>query len=78
VKLPAKLEKFIATQVEQGRYRSREAAIVAALANEKRRTEQRAWLEAELQRGLDSGSAGALSVEEVIRRGRTRRRSPHL
>lgn len=72
LKLPATLEKFVATQVEQGAYRSREAAIVAAVASEKRRTEQRHWLRTEIQKGLDSGRAGPLDVEDVIRRGRAR------
>ena len=72
LKLPAKLEKFVAEQVEQGAYRSRKAAIVAAVAHEKRRAEQRAWLEVELQKGLDSSSAGPLNMEDIIRRGRAR------
>lgn len=72
LKLPAKLEKFVAEQVEQGAYRSRKAAIVAAVAREKRRAEQHAWLETELQKGLESGSAGPLDMEDVIRRGRAR------
>lgn len=72
LKLPATLEKFVATQVEQGAYRSREAAIVAAVASEKRRTEQRNWLRTEIQKGIDSGPAGPLDMEDVIRRGRAR------
>ena len=73
LKLPAPLEKFVSAQVEQGAYRSRQAAIVAAVASEKRRVEQRAWLAQELQKGIDSGSATApLNIEDVIRRGRRR------
>ena len=72
LKLPAKLEKFVADQVERGAYRSRRAVIVAAVASEKRRVEQRAWLEEELEKGLRSGSAGSLDMEGVIRRGRAR------
>ena len=81
LKLPATLEKFVAAQVEEGTYRSREAAIVAAVASAKRRADQRAWLRTELQKGLDSESAGPLNMEDVIRRGlarlaaRKRRRS---
>ena len=40
VKLPAALEKFVASQVREGTYRSREAAIVAAVQHQKRRSEQ--------------------------------------
>ncbi len=72
LKLPAPLEKFVATQVEQGAYRSRQAAIVAAVASEKRRAEQRAWLTQELQKGIDSGTTRPLNMDEVIRRGRGR------
>ena len=50
-RLPVTLEKFVVDQVELGAYR-REAAIVAAVAGEKRRAEQRACLHAELQKGL--------------------------
>jgi putative addiction module CopG family antidote len=68
VKLPAILEKFVASQVREGTYRSREAAIVAAVSHQKRRSEQLAWLQSEIQRGLDSGPAGELDIEKVIRR----------
>jgi antitoxin ParD1/3/4 len=72
VKLPAALEKFVASLVREGTYRSREAAIVAAVSHQKRRSEQLAWLRSELQKGLDSGPAGVLDIEKVIRRGRRR------
>ena len=72
LKLPASLEDFVALQVRQGTYRSREAAIVAAVSQQKRRTEQRAWLDSKLEQGLKSGSAGTLDVDNVIQRGRRR------
>jgi putative addiction module CopG family antidote len=72
LKLAADLEKFLASQVQQGTYRSRVAAIAAAVTHEKRRAEQRAWLQGELQKGLDSGSTGELDMASVIRRGRSR------
>ena len=72
LKLLAALEKFVATQVAQGVYRSRQAAIVAAVASAKRRAERRAWLGQELQKGIESGAAGSLNMDEVIRRGRGR------
>jgi putative addiction module CopG family antidote len=72
VKLPAALEKFVASQVREGTYRSREAAIVAAVSHQKRRSEQLTWLQSEIQKGLDSGSAGELDIEKVVRRGRRR------
>jgi putative addiction module CopG family antidote len=72
IKLPAALEKFVASQVRDGAYRSREAAIVAAVSHQKHRSEQLAWLQSEIQKGLDSGPAGELEIENVIRRGRRR------
>jgi putative addiction module CopG family antidote len=72
VKLPAALEKFVESQVREGTYRNREAAIVAAVSQQKRRSEQRAWLQSEIQKGLDSGQTGELDIENVIRRGRRR------
>lgn len=72
VQLPAELERFVADQVQQGKYASSEAAIVAAVDRERRRAEQHAWLAFEIQKGLDSGPAGELDMEEIIRRGRVR------
>jgi putative addiction module CopG family antidote len=72
IRLPAALEKFIASQVREGRYRSREAAIVAAVSHQKRRSEQLAWLQSEVQKGLDSGPAVEFDIEKIIRRGRRR------
>jgi hypothetical protein len=39
---------------------------------QRRRFEQHAWLQSEIQKGLDSGSAGELDINEVTRRGRRR------
>jgi putative addiction module CopG family antidote len=72
LKLPAALEEFVDSQVREGAYRSREAAIVAAVLHQKRRGEQLAWLQSEIQKGLDSGPAGELDINQVIRRGRRR------
>jgi len=72
VTLPAALEKFVDSQVREGTYCNREAAIVAAVSQEKRRSEQRAWLQSEIQKGLDSGPTGELDIENIIRRGRRR------
>ena len=72
IKLPAALEKFVASQVREGRYRSREAAIIAAVLHQKRRSEQLGWVRTEIQNGLDSGPAGELDIEGTIRRGRRR------
>jgi antitoxin ParD1/3/4 len=72
LKLPAALEEFVASQVREGAYSSRKAAIVAAVLHQKRRSEQLAWLKSEIQKGLDSGPAGELDINQIIRRGRRR------
>lgn len=72
VQLPAELERFVTDQVKQGNYASPEAAIVAAVDRERRRAEQQAWLASEIQKGLDSGPAGELDMEDIIRRGKAR------
>jgi antitoxin ParD1/3/4 len=72
IKLPAALERFVASQVREGTYRSREAAIVAAVSDQKRRSEQLAWLRSEIQKGLRSGPAREFDIERISRRGRRR------
>ena len=69
LRLPAALEEFVASQVREGVYSSRKAAIVAAVLHQKRRSEQLAWSQSEIQKGLDSGPAGELEIKDVIRRG---------
>jgi putative addiction module CopG family antidote len=64
VRLPAELEEFVASQVREARYRSREAAIVAAVRHLKQRSEQLIWLRTEIQNGLDSGAAGEFNLGE--------------
>ena len=72
VTLPPALERFLAVEVKRGGYPSRAAAIVAAVSGEKSRVEQRSLLQAQLQKGLDSGSAGELKIVDIIQRGRMR------
>jgi antitoxin ParD1/3/4 len=72
LRLPVALEEFVASQVREGVYSSRKAAIVAAVLHQKRRSEQLAWLKSEIQKGLDSGPVGELDIKDVIRRGRRR------
>lgn len=75
LKLPATLATFIAAQVEQGAYRSRRDAIIAAVAGEKRRVGLRTRLTEALQKGLDSGTGVPLNMEDLIRRGSARLRA---
>jgi len=66
IKLPAALEKFVASQVREGTYRSRQAAIVEAVSHQERRNEQLAWLQSQVQKGLDSGPAVEFDIEKII------------
>jgi putative addiction module CopG family antidote len=66
IELPAALERFVASQVREGTYCSREAAIVAAVSHQKQRSEQLAWLQTKIQKGIVSGPAGKLNIESVI------------
>jgi len=72
LRLPVTLEESLALQVRKGAYRSRKAAIVAAVLHQKRRCEQLARLRSEIQKGLDSAPAGKLDINLVTRRGRRR------
>jgi len=75
VKLPAALERFVSDQVKQGAYPSREAAIVAAVEGQRRRAKQHAWLEREVQKGIDALDGGRVvpfDPEDIKRRGRAR------
>ena len=72
LRLPVALEEFLTSHVRKGAYRSRKAAIVAAVLHQKRRSEQLATLRSEIQKGLDSAPAGKLDINLVIRRGRRR------
>jgi hypothetical protein len=72
IKLPAALEKFVASQVREGTYRRREAASVAPVSHQKRRSEQLAWLQSQVQKRLDAGLAVEFDIEKTIRRGRSR------
>jgi putative addiction module CopG family antidote len=72
LRLPVALEEFLASQVRKGAYRSRKAAIVAAVLHQKRRSEQLARLRSEIQKGVDSAPAGKLDINLVMRRGRRR------
>jgi hypothetical protein len=65
VKLPAVLEKFVASQLREGMFRRREAAIVAAVSHQKRLSELLTWLRSEFQRGLDSGPAVAFGSAQL-------------
>lgn len=64
IKLPAALEKFVASQVREGRYRSREAAIIAAVLHQKHRSEQLGWVRTEIQ----NGSTRDQPVNSILKR----------
>jgi Arc/MetJ-type ribon-helix-helix transcriptional regulator len=75
IRLPVELERFLSAQVKQGLHRSREAAILAVLERERRRTQQLVWLKREVQKGvdaLDEGRVVTFDPDNIKRRGRAR------
>ena len=72
IKLRTALQRFVQSQIREGTSRDRKATIEAAVSQQKRRSEQLAWLRSEIQKGLDSGPTGEFDIEDVIRRGRCR------
>ena len=75
IRLTVDLERFLSAQVKQGIHRSREAAILAVLERERRRTEQLVWLKREVQKGIDSLDEGRVvrfDPENIKRLGRAR------
>jgi Arc/MetJ-type ribon-helix-helix transcriptional regulator len=75
IRLPVELERFLSAQVKQGLHRSREAAILAVLERERRRTQQLVWLKREVQKGvdaLDEGRVVPFDPDNIKRRGRAR------
>ena len=75
IRLTVDLERFLSAQVKQGIHRSPEAAILAVLERERRRTEQLVWLKREVQNGVDALDEGRLvpfDAEGIKHRGRAR------
>jgi antitoxin ParD1/3/4 len=76
VSLTPHLEEFVRQRVSTGRYQSASEVIRTALRLLEERERQKdatlKWLTREIQKGLDSGPATPLDMEEVKRRGRQR------
>ena len=76
VSLTEELEQFVRDLVDSGRYRSASEVVRAGLRllqdQEKLRAVKLEELRKEVQKGLDSGPAGELDVEDIIERGKER------
>ena len=76
VSLTEELEQFVRDLVDSGRYRSASEVVRAGLRllqdQETLRAVKLEELRKEVQKGLDSGSAGELDVEDIIERGKER------
>lgn len=76
VNLTPELEALVREMIASGRYQSESEVVCDALRlMEARDEEYKAKLEQlrrDVQAGIDSGDAGELSAEDIIRRGRER------
>ena len=76
VSLTEELEQFVRDLVDSGRYRSASEVVRAGLRQlqdqETLRAVKLEELRKQVQKGLDSGSAGELDVEDIIERGKER------
>jgi antitoxin ParD1/3/4 len=78
VSLTPHLEEFIQQTVSSGRFQSASELVRTALRLLEEREQERlarlAWLRGEIQKGLDSGPATPLDMDEIKRLGRQRMR----
>ncbi len=76
VSLTPKLEEMVRKKVESGLYNSSSEVIREALRLLEEEDMLREWrldkLRAEIRKGIESGPAGPLDMEEIITRGRER------
>jgi len=76
VSLTPHLEEFIHQTVISGRFQSASELVRTALRLLEEREQERLarlqWLRGEIQKGLDSGPATAIDMEEIKRLGRKR------
>jgi antitoxin ParD1/3/4 len=76
VSLTPHLEEFIHQNVSSGRFQSASELVRTALRLLEERDQERLarleWLRGEIQKGLDSGPATPLDMEEIKRLGRQR------
>lgn len=76
VSLTPHLEEFIQKTVSSGRFQSASELVRTALRLLEEREQERlarlAWLRGEIQKGLDSGPATPLDMDEIKRLGRLR------
>jgi antitoxin ParD1/3/4 len=76
VSLTPHLEEFVHDTVASGRYQSASEVVRTALRlleeQERERQAKLEWLRQEIQKGLDSGPATPLDMDEIKRLGRAR------
>jgi antitoxin ParD1/3/4 len=76
VSLTPHLEEFIQQTVSSGRFQSASELVRTALRLLEEREQERltrlAWLRGEIQKGLDSGTASPLDMDEIKQLGRQR------
>lgn len=70
VVLPARLQRFVEEQVASGQYRSTEEVVVEAVRLMDERERQLTALRADIRKGLESGPALEISIDEIIEQAR--------
>jgi len=70
VVLPARLQRFVEEQVASGQYRSADEVLVEAVRLMDERERQLAALRADIRKGLESGPAFEISIDEIIEQAR--------
>jgi antitoxin ParD1/3/4 len=82
INLTPQLEEMVRLKVASGLYNSASEVVREALRLMEREDQVRAakleQLRSDIHEGLNSGSAGALSVEDIKRRGRDRLKKAQL
>ena len=78
ISLPDPMKDWIAAQIESGKYASSSDYVRDLIRRDQENREQHQALQAAITKGLNSGNAGPLDMEEIKRKGREKARSAGL
>jgi antitoxin ParD1/3/4 len=78
ISLPDLMKDRVATQIETGRYANSSDFVRDLIRRDQESKAHQEALQAAIKKGLESGNAGLLDLEEVKRKGREKARSAGL